>query len=119
MGTLSKVLCLLLLCCTVAAVAAGSYKDPKQPLGARIRDLMKRMTLQEKIGQMVQIERSVATPEVMKKYFIGMQKKKSEEFFLSVKCSMYCLKELTLWGFCTYRECVEWWRKCAFAKGDS
>lgn len=29
------------------------------------------MTLQEKIGQMVQIERTVATPEVMKKYFIG------------------------------------------------
>lgn len=35
------------------------YKDPKQPLGARIRDLMSRMTLEEKIGQMVQIERSV------------------------------------------------------------
>lgn len=72
MGTLSKVLCLMLLCCIVAA-AEGTlkYKDPKQPLGARIRDLMNRMTLQEKIGQMVQIERSVATPEVMKKYFIG------------------------------------------------
>jgi beta-glucosidase len=62
----------MLLCCIVAA-AEGTlkYKDPKQPLGARIRDLMNRMTLQEKIGQMVQIERSVATPEVMKKYFIG------------------------------------------------
>ncbi|KAL1189058.1 putative beta-D-xylosidase 5 [Cardamine amara subsp. amara] len=72
MGTLSKILCLLLLCCAMAA-AQGTlkYKDPKQPLGARIRDLMNRMTLEEKIGQMVQIERSVATPEVMKKYFIG------------------------------------------------
>ncbi|XP_010493212.1 PREDICTED: uncharacterized protein LOC104770480 [Camelina sativa] len=72
MGTLSKVLCLVLLCCAVAA-AEGTlkYKDPKQPLGARIRDLMNRMTLQEKIGQMVQIERSVATPEAMQKYFIG------------------------------------------------
>ncbi|GMN46977.1 hypothetical protein TIFTF001_016160 [Ficus carica] len=29
------------------------------------------MTLEEKIGQMVQIERNVATPDVMKKYFIG------------------------------------------------
>lgn len=78
MGTLSKALCLLVLCCVVAAAAGAplKYKDPKQPLGARIRDLMQRMTLQEKIGQMVQIERSVATPEVMKKYFIG--KKKSE-----------------------------------------
>lgn len=47
------------------------YKDPKQPLGARIRDLMKRMTLEEKIGQMVQIERNVASKEVMNKYFIG------------------------------------------------
>ncbi|XP_027330201.1 uncharacterized protein LOC113846307 [Abrus precatorius] len=47
------------------------YKDPKQSLNVRIRDLLKRMTLEEKIGQMVQIERSVATPEVMKKYFIG------------------------------------------------
>ncbi|CAF2367513.1 unnamed protein product [Brassica napus] len=75
MGTLSKALCLLLLYCVSASAAAtGSYlkyKDPKQPLGARIRDLMNRMTLQEKIGQMVQIERTVATPEVMKKYFIG------------------------------------------------
>ncbi|XP_019084755.1 PREDICTED: uncharacterized protein LOC104706443 [Camelina sativa] len=72
MGTLSRVLCLLLLCCAVAATEGTlKYKDPKQPLGARIRDLMNRMTLQEKIGQMVQIERSVATPEVMQKYFIG------------------------------------------------
>ncbi|KAF2299863.1 hypothetical protein GH714_004955 [Hevea brasiliensis] len=59
------------------AAAAGDtkkylkYKDPKQPLGVRIKDLMSRMTLQEKIGQMVQVERSVATPDVMKKYFIG------------------------------------------------
>jgi len=99
MGTLSKVLCLMLLCCIVAA-AEGTlkYKDPKQPLGARIRDLMNRMTLQEKIGQMVQIERSVATPEVMKKYFIG-KKKMSLEELLSVKCSIYCLNEWTLLGF--------------------
>ncbi|CAN6993422.1 unnamed protein product [Brassica oleracea var. botrytis] len=76
MGTLSKaLLCLLLLYCVSASAAATGgylkYKDPKQPLGARIRDLMNRMTLQEKIGQMVQIERTVATPQVMKKYFIG------------------------------------------------
>ncbi|KAJ4833864.1 hypothetical protein Tsubulata_035731 [Turnera subulata] len=67
----------VLLCFLVAAAGATGganylkYKDPEQPLGARIRDLMKRMTLQEKIGQMVQIERSVATPDVMKNYFIG------------------------------------------------
>lgn len=47
------------------------YKDPKQPIGARIRDLMSRMTVEEKIGQMTQIERSVASEEVMNNYFIG------------------------------------------------
>lgn len=47
------------------------YKDPKQPLGARIKDLMKRMTLAEKIGQMTQIERKAASSQVMKDYFIG------------------------------------------------
>ncbi|KAJ4844219.1 hypothetical protein Tsubulata_003090 [Turnera subulata] len=47
------------------------YKDPKQRVGVRIKDLMKRMTLEEKIGQMTQIERKVATSDVMKKYFIG------------------------------------------------
>ncbi|RVW96512.1 Beta-glucosidase BoGH3B [Vitis vinifera] len=47
------------------------YKDPKQPLNTRIKDLMSRMTLEEKIGQMVQIDRTVASAEVMKKYLIG------------------------------------------------
>ncbi|KAB1226908.1 Beta-glucosidase BoGH3B [Morella rubra] len=63
----------LLLCCLAVLTEADymKYKDPKQPLGCRIKDLMKRMTLAEKIGQMVQIERSVATPDVMKQYFIG------------------------------------------------
>lgn len=47
------------------------YKDPKQPVNVRIKDLMSRMTSEEKIGQMVQIDRSVASAEVMKKYLIG------------------------------------------------
>jgi beta-glucosidase len=65
----------MLLCFLVAFTEAKyiKYKDPKQPLGARIKDLINRMTLPEKIGQMVQIERSVATPDVMKQYFIGNQ----------------------------------------------
>ncbi|KAG7950368.1 hypothetical protein I3843_13G108800 [Carya illinoinensis] len=63
----------MLLCCLAARTEAVyvKYKDPKQPLGARVKDLMSRMTLAEKIGQMVQIERTVATPDAMKKYFIG------------------------------------------------
>ncbi|KAL8193296.1 hypothetical protein R6Q57_026877 [Mikania cordata] len=47
------------------------YKDPFQPLNVRIKDLMGRMTLEEKVGQMVQIDRSVATPDVMRNYYIG------------------------------------------------
>ncbi|KAJ4844217.1 hypothetical protein Tsubulata_003088 [Turnera subulata] len=47
------------------------YKDPKQPVEDRVVDLLKRMTLEEKIGQMTQIERAVASADVMKNYFIG------------------------------------------------
>ncbi|CAI0433091.1 unnamed protein product [Linum tenue] len=47
------------------------YKDSTQLVGHRIKDLMGRMTLQEKIGQMVQIDRAVASADVMKNYFIG------------------------------------------------
>uniref|UniRef100_A0A453FM53 beta-glucosidase n=1 Tax=Aegilops tauschii subsp. strangulata TaxID=200361 RepID=A0A453FM53_AEGTS len=49
----------------------AKYKDPKQPVNTRIKDLIGRMTLAEKIGQMTQIERSVASADVMKNYFIG------------------------------------------------
>lgn len=47
------------------------YKDPKQPAAARVKDLLSRMTLEEKIGQMTQIDRTMASPEVMKTYSIG------------------------------------------------
>ncbi|KAF8043620.1 hypothetical protein BT93_A1827 [Corymbia citriodora subsp. variegata] len=64
---------LLLFCCFSGVTRAEylKYKDPKQPLNTRIKDLLSRMTLEEKIGQMTQIERSVASSEVMKKYYIG------------------------------------------------
>ncbi|KQK09973.1 uncharacterized protein LOC100844073 isoform X1 [Brachypodium distachyon] len=65
--------CLLLLLCFAWMGDAEymKYKDPKQPVNTRIKDLIRRMTLAEKIGQMTQIERSVASADVMKKYFIG------------------------------------------------
>lgn len=65
---------LVLLCFWLAVSEAEymKYKDPKQPLNARIKDLMHRMTLEEKVGQMTQIERKLTTPDVMKKYFIGI-----------------------------------------------
>ncbi|XP_004230073.1 uncharacterized protein [Solanum lycopersicum] len=47
------------------------YKDPEQPVGVRVKDLIGRMTLQEKIGQMIQIDRTVATIQIMKDYYIG------------------------------------------------
>ncbi|GFZ09300.1 glycosyl hydrolase family protein [Actinidia rufa] len=64
---------ILIMGCWAAIVEAEymKYKDPKQPIYARIKDLMKRMTLEEKIGQMSQIDRTVASEEVMKKYFLG------------------------------------------------
>ncbi|KAK8994787.1 hypothetical protein V6N11_045858 [Hibiscus sabdariffa] len=60
----------LLWCCLTKAEYMR-YEDPEQPVLVRVRDLLDRMTLEEKIGQMVQIERTVASAEVMKKYFIG------------------------------------------------
>ncbi|XP_009804820.1 uncharacterized protein LOC107783011 [Nicotiana tabacum] len=47
------------------------YKDPTKPLNIRIRDLMSRMTLAEKIGQMTQLDRRILTPKIMKDYGIG------------------------------------------------
>ncbi|KAL3829856.1 hypothetical protein ACJIZ3_018658 [Penstemon smallii] len=47
------------------------YKDPKQPVAVRVQDLVGRMTLEEKIGQMVQIDRIAATPDILKNYYIG------------------------------------------------
>ncbi|CAN1124863.1 Beta-glucosidase BoGH3B [Linum perenne] len=62
---------MLMLVLATADSTNYKYKDPKQPLGVRIKDLMSRMTLEEKIGQMVQIDRQVASAHVMKNYFIG------------------------------------------------
>ncbi|CAK8531142.1 unnamed protein product [Lathyrus sativus] len=54
-----------------AQVDEIKYKDPKQPIATRVKDLLSRMTLEEKIGQMTQIDRSVANVNVMKNSFIG------------------------------------------------
>ncbi|XP_072990344.1 uncharacterized protein [Typha latifolia] len=69
----SSAFVLFLLCCFIVTGRAEyvKYKDPKLPVNARINDLLSRMTLAEKIGQMSQIERGVATADVMQKYFIG------------------------------------------------
>ncbi|XP_022150942.1 uncharacterized protein LOC111018971 [Momordica charantia] len=47
------------------------YRNPSAPIEARIKDLLSRMTLREKIGQMTQIERTVATPSAITDFSIG------------------------------------------------
>nr|GMD25985.1 beta-glucosidase BoGH3B-like [Ipomoea batatas] len=48
-----------------------AYKDPTRKIGSRIRDLMGRMTLEEKIGQMTQLDRQNLTAAVLRDYSIG------------------------------------------------
>ena len=53
------------------------YKDPSQPVDVRVEDLLSRMTLEEKIGQMTQVENNSISPYYLfppskvEKYFIG------------------------------------------------
>jgi beta-glucosidase len=47
------------------------YKDPSYPLDARVEDLLSRMTLEEKIGQMTQVEKDSIQPGDISKYYIG------------------------------------------------
>ncbi|XP_012841012.1 PREDICTED: uncharacterized protein LOC105961325, partial [Erythranthe guttata] len=47
------------------------YKDPNAAIDARLKDLISQMSLAEKIGQMTQIERSVATPSAIKNLSVG------------------------------------------------
>lgn len=58
----------------MATVDCCIYKDPNAPVEVRVKDLLSRMTLKEKIGQMAQIERAVANPDVVRDRFIGMLK---------------------------------------------
>ncbi|KAL6987293.1 beta-glucosidase [Sarracenia purpurea var. burkii] len=74
MARISVVFWGLLVVCCLAAMADAEYvkyRDPKQPINVRIKDLVSRMNLEEKIGQMTQIDRTVATEEVLKKYLLG------------------------------------------------
>jgi beta-glucosidase len=70
----TAVACLVLAFLLPSAASAKErvkYKDPKQSVNDRVQDLLSRMTLEEKIGQMSQIERANATTEVIEKYFVG------------------------------------------------
>ena len=47
------------------------YKDATRPIEERVNDLLSRMTLDEKIGQMTQAENNSITPEDAAKYLVG------------------------------------------------
>lgn len=51
--------------------AANIYQDPSQPVETRVKDLLSRMTLDEKVGQMIQPERHTATADDVKNYYLG------------------------------------------------
>ena len=53
------------------SLPAAIYTDPSQPIEARVEDLLSRMTLDEKIGQMTQVELSSIQPADVTSYFIG------------------------------------------------
>jgi beta-glucosidase len=45
--------------------------DSSQPIDARVEELLKQMTLEEKIGQMTQVEKGSIRPGDITRYFIG------------------------------------------------
>jgi beta-glucosidase len=47
------------------------FTDPSQPVEERVEDVLARMTLDEKIGQMTQVEKNSIKPGDITKYYIG------------------------------------------------
>ncbi len=69
--TLTMATGLLLVKAPGTAYSAGNvYQDPNQPVEARVKDLLSRMTLEEKVGQMIQAEKNISADNV-KNLFIG------------------------------------------------
>lgn len=74
---------------TAAARGYIKYKDPKAAVEERIEDLLTRMTLPEKLGQMCQVDRFnySYTPngqEVFTKYMIGMLQTKLHVIYIEI-----------------------------------
>ncbi|MBK8032906.1 MAG: glycoside hydrolase family 3 protein [Chloroflexi bacterium] len=64
-------LCALLLLTTSVLAQDELYRDPTQPIETRVEDLLARMTLAEKIGQMTLVEKNSLNPQAVFDYFIG------------------------------------------------
>src|SRR5688572_5396291 len=70
-----RLLALSLFLILVMTVSAQSdslpYQNPALPIDERVADLLGRMSLAEKIGQMTLIERGSITPEAVGQYYLG------------------------------------------------
>jgi beta-glucosidase len=62
-GVLFALLAILASSVPAAVASHLPYHDPTQPVATRVADLLSRMTLDEKIGQMTQVERSSLTAQ--------------------------------------------------------
>lgn len=76
LSALSLVIILFCVTCDESDKSQSSeaeiYKNPKYSIDERVNDLLSRMTLSEKIGQMIQIDRGFLEKESdIKEYFIG------------------------------------------------
>ncbi len=66
---------LTLLLVLVSSVSAQEallpYQNPDLSIEERVSDLVSRMTLEEKIGQMTLVEKDSINPDILREYFIG------------------------------------------------
>jgi beta-glucosidase len=60
-----------LLAPAVADAARPIYRDPAEPVSARVDDLLSRMSLDDKLGQMTQVERNTVAPADLAGHRIG------------------------------------------------
>ena len=56
---------------TNSSTSQPRYLDPTSPIAARVEDLLARMTLAEKVGQMTQVEKNSIDPETVTRLGIG------------------------------------------------
>ena len=56
---------------STAATAGDRYLDPRAPVDERVADLLSRMSLDEKLGQMTLVEKGSISPDQVAEYHIG------------------------------------------------
>lgn len=81
------------------------YKNANEPIEARVKDLLSRMTIKEKLGQMTQIERSVATPAAIRDLCIGVFKSVYVYVCLLIFHFPFLLKEFEFVWICWQEVC--------------